>query len=113
MTFVLFLVSLTGIPPTAGFMGKFYIFSDAVKAGYVGLAIIGVLNSVVSVYYYFRLVVIMFMRPAVAAGGELPRVYAPYLIAALVLCAFFTLFLGIFPGALLGLISPISPIPGF
>ena len=56
------LISLAGIPLTGGFMGKFYLFSAAVQKGYIGLAIIGVLNSVVSVYYYFRLLVLMYMR---------------------------------------------------
>src|SRR4030042_4198112 len=50
----LFMFSLAGIPPTAGFVGKFYIFSAAVKAGYIGLAIIGVLNSALSVYFFLR-----------------------------------------------------------
>ena len=48
----LFLVSLGGIPPTAGFVGKFYLFSAAVKNGYIWLAVIGVLNSAASIYYY-------------------------------------------------------------
>lgn len=62
----LFLVSLTGVPVTAGFVGKFYLFSAAVGAGYVGLAIVGVLMSVVSAYYYLRVVVAMYMREAPA-----------------------------------------------
>ncbi len=57
-----FMFSLAGIPPTAGFVGKFYIFSAAVKAGYLGLAIIGVLNSALSVYFYLRVTVMMYMR---------------------------------------------------
>ncbi len=56
------LISLAGIPLTGGFMGKLYLFSAAVQKGYIGLAVIGVLNSVVSVYYYFRLLVLMYMR---------------------------------------------------
>jgi NADH-quinone oxidoreductase subunit N len=56
------LASLAGIPLTGGFIGKFYIFSAAVQKGYIGLAVIGVLNSVVSVFYYFRLLVYMYMR---------------------------------------------------
>ncbi|MGD0625339.1 MAG: NADH-quinone oxidoreductase subunit N, partial [Thermodesulfobacteriota bacterium] len=58
----IFMFSLAGIPPTAGFVGKFYIFSAAVKAGYIGLAIIGVLNSALSVYFYLRVTVMMYMR---------------------------------------------------
>jgi NADH-quinone oxidoreductase subunit N len=58
----IFMFSLAGIPPTAGFVGKFYIFSAAVKSGYLGLAIIGVLNSALSVYFYLRVTVMMYMR---------------------------------------------------
>ena len=57
----IFLLSLGGFPPTAGFIAKWYTFSAAVGAGYYGLAIIGVLSSVVSVYFYLRIVVMMYM----------------------------------------------------
>jgi NADH-quinone oxidoreductase subunit N len=59
----LFLFSLAGMPPTAGFIGKFYIFSGALQEGYLWLAIIGVLNSAASVYYYLRVMVYMYMKP--------------------------------------------------
>jgi len=55
------LFSLAGIPPTAGFFGKFYIFMGAVRAGLVWLAVIGMLNSAVSAYYYLRVIMIMYM----------------------------------------------------
>ena len=58
----LFLISLGGIPPTAGFMGKIYVFGAALDAGHVGLVVIGVLNSVVSVFYYLRVTVAMYME---------------------------------------------------
>ena len=61
------LLSLGGLPPTAGFIGKWYIFSAAVSAGYYGLAIIGVLTSVVSVFFYLRVVVMMYMADRDAA----------------------------------------------
>jgi NADH-quinone oxidoreductase subunit N len=57
-----FMFSLAGIPPTAGFFAKYYVFSAAIEQGMVGLAIIGVLNSALSLYYYLRVVVTMFMR---------------------------------------------------
>ena len=60
-----FMFSLAGIPPTAGFLGKFYIFAAAVKNGYLGLAIVGVINSLLSVYYYLRVLVYMYMREEV------------------------------------------------
>ena len=58
----IFLFSLMGIPPTVGFAGKFYIFAGAVKAGYIWLAILGVLNSAVSLYYYLRVMVYMYFK---------------------------------------------------
>jgi len=61
-----FMLSLAGIPLTAGFAGKFQIFKSAVDGGFIWLAVIGVLNSVVSVYYYLRMVVVMYMQPATA-----------------------------------------------
>jgi NADH-quinone oxidoreductase subunit N len=57
----IFLLSLGGFPPLAGFVGKWYVFSAAVKAGYMWLAIIGVLTSVVSVFFYLRIIVMMYM----------------------------------------------------
>ncbi len=57
----IFMLSLTGIPPMVGFFGKFYVFGAAVSAGWAWLAVIGMLNSVVSAYYYLRVVVVMFM----------------------------------------------------
>lgn len=58
----IFLFSLSGMPPTAGFIGKFYLFSGAVQEGYIWLAVIGVLNSAASVYYYLRVMVFMYMK---------------------------------------------------
>jgi NADH-quinone oxidoreductase subunit N len=80
----LFLVSLGGIPPTAGFVGKFYLFSAAVKNGYIWLAVIGVLNSAASVYYYLRLVVYMYMVPA---DGEVSVPRPPRFLFSLALSA--------------------------
>jgi NADH-quinone oxidoreductase subunit N len=57
-----FLFSLAGIPPLAGFMGKFYVLTDAIRAGYYWLAVIGVLNSVVAAYYYLRVVMYMYFK---------------------------------------------------
>jgi NADH-quinone oxidoreductase subunit N len=59
----IFMLSLTGIPLTAGFMGKWLVFNVTVQAGLIPLAIIGVLTSVVSAFYYLRIVVNMFLRP--------------------------------------------------
>ena len=66
------LLSLGGLPPTAGFIAKWYIFSAAVSAGYYGLAIIGVLTSVVSVFFYLRVVVMMYMADRSTAAPPPP-----------------------------------------
>ncbi|HKQ58728.1 MAG TPA: NADH-quinone oxidoreductase subunit N [Candidatus Eisenbacteria bacterium] len=62
LAMTIFMLSLGGIPPTAGFMGKVYVFGTAVNAGLIPLVIVGVLNSVVSVFYYLRVTVAMYMR---------------------------------------------------
>jgi len=97
----LFMFSLAGIPPTAGFMGKLYIFSAALEAHYPGLAVIGVLNSVVSVYVYLRLIVIMYMSEAAAERPPVPR-SAPAVLAV-GMSALGTLQIGLFPARLLDL----------
>jgi NADH-quinone oxidoreductase subunit N len=59
---VVFLISLTGLPPTAGFIGKLFIFTAVIKANYIWLAVVGVLNSVVSLYYYVKIIRNMYLR---------------------------------------------------
>ncbi len=94
----LFLFSLAGIPPTGGFMGKFYIFSAAIKEGFIGLAIIGVINSVVSVYYYLRVTIAMYMEgTSAAAGAEGQLAFSPAIILAIFISAYGVLSLGLFP----------------
>jgi len=61
LAMAVFMFSLAGIPPTAGFFAKYYVFSAAISQGMVGLAIIGVMNSTLSLYYYLRVIVAMFM----------------------------------------------------
>jgi NADH-quinone oxidoreductase subunit N len=75
-TLTVFLLSLIGIPPLAGFVGKFYVFGAAVQSGYLWLAIIAVLNSAVAAYYYLRVVVYMYMREPEAAGATLAPSFA-------------------------------------
>ncbi|MBF8267317.1 MAG: NADH-quinone oxidoreductase subunit [Dehalococcoidia bacterium] len=94
------MVSLTGIPPAAGFMGKLYIFSAAVRSDLVWLAIVGVVNSVISAYYYLKVVRVMYMMPP-ASEERLPVAYAPQ--AALYITGLGILALGIFPGPLISL----------
>jgi NADH-quinone oxidoreductase subunit N len=90
-----FLLSLGGFPPLAGFIAKWYVFSAAIKAGYYGLAIIGVLTSVVSVFFYLRIVIMMYMTPT-ESPARFPAV--PKLAgAALVVSAILVFYLGILP----------------
>jgi NADH-quinone oxidoreductase subunit N len=97
----LFMFSLSGLPPTAGFMAKFYVFGAAMEQGYIVLTVIGVVNSLISLYYYLRPIVFMYMEEAKAdvPGMELD----PFLLTALVLTILGTLQLGLFPSRLLGL----------
>ncbi len=91
----LFMLSMAGVPPMAGFVGKFYIFSAAIKSGYVGLAIIGVINSVISVYYYLRITVIMYMKEPVRDFQ--PLTISPLIVVAIAIAVVGTIHLGIFP----------------
>jgi NADH-quinone oxidoreductase subunit N len=99
MTF--FMLSLGGIPPTAGFMAKVYLFGVAVKAGYVPLVIVGVLNSVVSVFYYLRVTVAMYMEEP--QGEPVGVSWAAPGAVALVACLALTLWWGVQAHALLEL----------
>jgi NADH-quinone oxidoreductase subunit N len=96
-----FLVSLTGIPVTAGFVGKFYLFGAAVSSGWVVLALVGVLTSVVSAYYYLRVVVAMYMEPPL--GEDNFAAVPAAAVLALVLSAGVTLLFGVWPTPVLTL----------
>jgi NADH-quinone oxidoreductase subunit N len=82
-TLALFLLSLVGIPPLAGFVGKFYLFGAAVRSGYLWLAVVGVLNSAIAAYYYLRVIVVMYMREP--DGASASAVYAPSFAGGLAL----------------------------
>jgi NADH-quinone oxidoreductase subunit N len=90
------LLSLGGLPPTAGFIGKWYIFSAAVSAGYYWLAIIGVLTSVISVFFYLRVVVMMYMAEREGAL-PLPAVVTRMGMAALTVTIAVIFYLGVLP----------------
>jgi NADH-quinone oxidoreductase subunit N len=106
-----FMLSLIGMPPTAGFMGKLYVFSAAVKQGFVGLAVIAVLNAVVAAYYYLRLIVYMYMREPEGPGVRASL--TPAAGVSLALAVWATVHLGVAPGAVLALaqraIAPLFP----
>jgi NADH-quinone oxidoreductase subunit N len=93
---LLFMLSLGGIPPTAGFMGKLWLFGAAIDAGYIWLAVIGVLNSALSLYYYVRVVVFMWMADEEGVEAQRLRI-PPALAAVLVVMVFATIALGIYP----------------
>jgi NADH-quinone oxidoreductase subunit N len=94
-TMALFMLSLAGFPPLAGFTGKFYIFRSAVLSGQTVLAIIGVLNSLLSVVYYLRVIVAMYMQEGGAPGKSFSQ--SPFLYIAVGLAMAGTLYLGILP----------------
>ena len=96
-----FLLSLIGIPPTAGFVGKFYLFGAAVRSGYIWLAVIGVLNSAVAAYYYLRIIVYMYMRePDGAPAVMVPSVAGSF---AVVVALWGVVQLGVMPAPFLDL----------
>jgi NADH-quinone oxidoreductase subunit N len=96
-----FLLSLGGFPPTAGFVAKWYIFAAAVQEGHYALAIIGVLTSVVSVFYYLRIIVMMYMSDG---RHEAPPVrISPVALAGLFLSVGAILYLGVYPTAIIDL----------
>jgi NADH-quinone oxidoreductase subunit N len=94
-----FLFSLAGMPPTAGFIGKFYLFSGAIQKGYIGLAVIGVLNSAASVYYYLRVMVYMYMKEP-TEDFEWTEVSAPIALSLIISVAG-SLIPGIVPSVIL------------
>ncbi len=91
----IFLLSMAGIPPLGGFMAKFYIFSAAVEAKFYWLAILGVLNSAISVYYYLRVTVLMYFRESEREITGLQ--FSPAPVIALILALIGTFYMGIFP----------------
>jgi len=98
---VVFLLSLTGIPPLFGFVGKVYLFTAAVEAGYLWLAVIGILNSVLGLGVYLRIVVPMY-RPAPDVGEVSEKPLPPALAVVIGIAAFVTLGMGLFAGVLPG-----------
>ncbi len=99
LAMTLFLFSLAGVPPAAGFIGKFYLFSGAIQQGYIWLAVIGVLNSAASVYYYLRIMVFMYFKESTEDFAWV-QVTAPVAIA-LIIAAAGTLIPGIVPSIIL------------
>lgn len=100
--FAVFLIALAGFPPTGGFLAKFYVFSAAVREGHVGLVLIAVLSSLISVYYYLRVIVTMYMRtPERELAVDFEN---PPLFLVLFLCLYGVVQLGLFPSNVLTLV---------
>ena len=109
----LFLLSLLGLPVTAGFFGKFYIFKAAVNANLIWLAIFVAANSIIGAYYYFRLIVVMYMRePAENVAVEPPMVFPATVNIVLAVAAVGTVYFGLFPNQALRLLLEKTLIGG-
>ena len=98
---LVFLLALTGIPPTGGFFGKVYLFAAAIEAGWTWVAVIGVLTSAISLYYYMGVAVQMYLKDSAEATPVPMR--APALVAAIGFCAVVTVLLGLWPGVFVDL----------
>lgn len=108
LAMALFMLSLTGIPPTVGFMGKFYLFRAVIDANLIWLALVGVVTSLISAYYYLRVIVVMYMRE-----GE-PEVRSEALLnSTIFIAALGTFVFGILPGLLLKIIDQVSMLDLF
>lgn len=107
---LIFLLALTGIPPTGGFFGKFYLFAAAVQTGWTWVAVIGVIMSAISLYYYMGVVVYMYLQDSEKTTPVPLR--APVLVGAIGFCALVTVILGIFPGPFVELAkASLLPLP--
>jgi NADH-quinone oxidoreductase subunit N len=98
---LIFLLSLAGIPTTGGFIGKYYLFAVAVKAGYSGLAVLAVLASAVSLFYYFRIVMAMYLTEGEAA----PLESSPGVAWSAGLCAVMTMVIGLAPQPFIAIVQ--------
>ena len=110
---MLFMISLAGIPPTAGFIGKFYLFMAAVNAGLAWLAVVGLVFAAVSAFYYLRVVMVMYMRePSSDQELETRLAFSPAATIVLACAVAGVVFLGIYPSPLVSIASlSIIPLP--
>jgi len=106
LSMAIFMFTLTGIPPTAGFFGKFFLFKAAVDVGLIWLAVTGVILSVVSLYYYVRVVAFMYLHPS--PEEDYPKMeQCPWLAAVSLISVAGILILGIFPQSLLSALDTV------
>ncbi len=99
LSFVVFLLSLAGIPPTAGFVGKLILFAAAIQNQYYWLAVIGIFSSAVSIYYYGHIIRVLYMSPRDTSQPPIEFSKSPSLLLTLFLLVIATIALGIFPGS--------------
>ena len=112
-TLSLFLLSLLGLPITAGFFGKLYIFNAAIDSHLIWLAVIMAINSIIGAYYYFRLIVLMYMREPSEEIAAAPLVRFPAtIVLVLLITAISTVYLGLFPNQILSFIRQPTLIGG-
>ena len=97
----IFMLSLAGIPPFAGFLGKYYIFSEALKNGYTTITLIAIVNSIIAVYYYFKVIVAMYAQPA----NDKPLVIHPTYWIVAIICLLGTIGLGLMPDTLMQILK--------
>lgn len=107
VSMTLFMVSLGGLPPTAGFFGKFYLFRAVLESGYVWLVVIAVLNSAISFYYYLRVVISMFTPEKEPQPAPAGRMSLPFIVI-LAVTLWGTVSLGLFPNLFLELARAVS-----
>ena len=110
---LIFMVSLAGIPPTGGFIGKFYLFMAAVNAGMAWLAVVGLIFAAISAFYYLRVVMVMYMRePSATQESETRLALSPATTVVLACAIAGVVFLGIYPGPLVSVTtSAVIPVP--
>jgi NADH-quinone oxidoreductase subunit N len=112
LAFSLFLLSLAGAPPTAGFFGKLYVFSAGIDAELYALVVIGLLNSVIGAYYYIKVLVYMYMREPEPGAAVATPMQSGLVSSALVIAAVLVLLLGLLPGMTLDLASAATLVSG-
>lgn len=110
LAMTLFLLGLAGVPPTSGFLAKLYAFWAAISAGYVSLAIVGVLTSAAATFFYLYVIARMFFQPAVEGVSRVPEYLPRGIVVILVVCAFATLALGIIPAPALDVVQASSTL---
>jgi NADH-quinone oxidoreductase subunit N len=112
LPFAFFLLSLAGVPPTAGFFGKWFVFRSAMEGGFYWLTIIAFINSVIGAYYYLRVLVFMYMREPAAGAPVATPMRSGYVTAALILSAVLVIALGLTPTRSLSVVFQAAAIFG-